>query len=382
MNSAKINWKEIETKYSIRPHFNNNNKNKSLSYEHMEIDQYKTKMCSFKTSADKMKFWIKAIEDYFWEEIGSKTDYSLIWKELKDQKGDIEQIVITISKSGTPGNTNTSTKGEEKLMLIKILLTTGTIMCQGNKFHHFRDECFPALKTLVDKFSKEETNYEQEKEIESAIDDIFEINTGTDSSILEEPKLNLDTPIKSSVDELNPDIESNSSEYESDTDLLDRNTNIKRNTCTSTKKIVYSSPQSEHKRQSPKFASSKKRSKSDMKTLISEMKKLRKEFSEDRDRNIKSSEIIQNSLQRVEQKQVNTIILVNENKEDLEKVKKELDLVKQQLNQSKLDCKSVQNQLEQLTRWKEETDIIVMISKQIELSFNTETRSENQRSEN
>ena len=70
----------------------------------MEIDQYKTKMCSFKTSADRMKFWIKAIEDYFWEEIGSKTDYSLIWKELKDQKGDIEQIVIIINKTGTPGN--------------------------------------------------------------------------------------------------------------------------------------------------------------------------------------------------------------------------------------------------------------------------------------
>ena len=78
----------------------------------------------------------------------------------------------------------------------------------------------------------------------------------------------------SSADELNPNIESNSSEYESDTDLLDRNTSTKRNTCTSTKKIVYSSPQSKHKRQSPKFASSKKSSKSDMKTLISEMKKL------------------------------------------------------------------------------------------------------------
>ena len=118
-------------------------KNKAkMQFETVNIDQHKSKCVSTYTTKDRIQAWVYTLATRYLDQIGALDEYNVKWNDvlLKDNLVEVNVTIYRQSKINT----------EEKLLSVKIYLTSGTIMIQGNSFKDFCNNEFPYLKRMVD----------------------------------------------------------------------------------------------------------------------------------------------------------------------------------------------------------------------------------------
>ena len=121
------------------------------SFETLSNSQYKTtsKCCSWYTNADRLKSWIYALAIRYLDQLGSSDKYNVIWTDQTSESM-IKECNINITEYKIKPNLE---QDETKLLNIKIFLSNGTIMVQGNNCQIFMEQEFDYIKQTVNQIN-------------------------------------------------------------------------------------------------------------------------------------------------------------------------------------------------------------------------------------
>lgn len=141
---------EIIKKYNLPSEFAKEPDNKDILFEEpSDIYKPNARMVSFKTTPERLPWWVASIETRYWEGLGKNKDFIINWRDHRKLSKDKDLIQVDISSQ--------SLSQPEKLFTISIHLTTGCITCQGTQYIAFKDSEFGKLLKFVKVF---ETNKE------------------------------------------------------------------------------------------------------------------------------------------------------------------------------------------------------------------------------
>ena len=133
------------TLYPIKPFKEKSGKQRKLLLEEIDTSLYKpTARCAiFCTTEDKILFWIKAFQDYYFDALYDNDQYHIKWIDhLNYDDTAFEHIVLKISRLPEGNRT--------LLFTLSVYLTTGVIMCQGIAYEIWCRKEFPFIKQCVE----------------------------------------------------------------------------------------------------------------------------------------------------------------------------------------------------------------------------------------
>ena len=136
---------DLQNKYSIKSFDGKSGKQRKLQHEEIDLSIYRpTARCAaFTTSEDKILFWVKALQDHYYELLRDNSDYHIQWIDhLNGDESAYEHIELKISHQRQEHLT--------LLFTITIYLTTGVIMCQASTFDVWSEKEFPRLKQRME----------------------------------------------------------------------------------------------------------------------------------------------------------------------------------------------------------------------------------------
>ena len=139
---------EVQGKYKIKPFGSKSGKQRKLKHEEIDPGHYRpsARCVAFTTSEDRILFWVKALQDHYYELPSSNQSFHIKWIDHvnKDDTA-FEHIELKVShQSGQSGEHRTL------LFTITVYLTTGVIMCQGSSYELWYEKEFPRLKERMD----------------------------------------------------------------------------------------------------------------------------------------------------------------------------------------------------------------------------------------
>ena len=139
---------EVQGKYKIKPFGSKSGKQRKLKHEEIDPGHYRpsARCVAFMTSEDRILFWVKALQDHYYELPSSNQSFHIKWIDHvnKDDTA-FEHIELKVShQSGQSGEHRTL------LFTITVYLTTGVIMCQGSSYELWYEKEFPRLKERMD----------------------------------------------------------------------------------------------------------------------------------------------------------------------------------------------------------------------------------------
>ena len=156
---------EVQGKYKIKPFGSKSGKQRKLKHEEIDPGHYRpsARCVAFTTSEDRILFWVKALQDHYYELPSSNQSFHIKWIDHvnKDDTA-FEHIELKVShQSGQSGEHRTL------LFTITVYLTTGVIMCQGSSYELWYEKEFPRLKERMDQIfdiyhGKAATNEEED----------------------------------------------------------------------------------------------------------------------------------------------------------------------------------------------------------------------------
>jgi predicted nucleic acid-binding Zn-ribbon protein len=118
-------------------------KSKLCYYEKLDMNLYEkgAHMVGFRTTADRILPWLKALGAYYFEYIGKHSEMKVLWVDNPEKVSVLEPLKnVSIEVSN----------GDVKLYKITVHIRTGFIQVQGNKFDSiFAQRDFPILLHIV-----------------------------------------------------------------------------------------------------------------------------------------------------------------------------------------------------------------------------------------
>jgi hypothetical protein len=119
-------------------------KKKNL-FEEIDTGLHQSDTVTFHTSLDRVLPWIKALDYFYYQQLGNRKEVDIKWYDRPETWSDPEDnntIVIELYENG----------GEENLLYnVTFFITTGTIRVQGKYHETFVQKHFPLLKKTVEK---------------------------------------------------------------------------------------------------------------------------------------------------------------------------------------------------------------------------------------
>ena len=134
---------ELQKKYIIKSFNSKSSRQKKLKFKEIDLSVYKSsaKCAAFVTSEDRILFWVKALQESYFDLLKDNDDYHIKWIDhLNSDDSGFEHIEMKVSRfTAAPDNRIT-------LFTITTYLTTGVVMCQGISFELWCSNEFPRLK--------------------------------------------------------------------------------------------------------------------------------------------------------------------------------------------------------------------------------------------
>ena len=126
----------MQAKYKIKPFGIKSEKQRKLRHEEIDPSLYKSsaRCVAFTTSEDRILFWVKSLQDHYYELPSNNQNYHIKWIDhLNSDNTAFEHIELKISHQS----------GEHCTLLFT---ATGVIMCQGTSYELWNKKEFPRLK--------------------------------------------------------------------------------------------------------------------------------------------------------------------------------------------------------------------------------------------
>ena len=120
-------------------------KAKKNLFEEVDKKLYQKDMITFHTSVDRVHYWIKTFDFFYYHHLGNRTSLEIKWYDMPETWTNPEEknsIVIELYNKGDLQNL---------LYNVTFYVTTGTIRVQGKKHMFFVQKHFPILKQILDK---------------------------------------------------------------------------------------------------------------------------------------------------------------------------------------------------------------------------------------
>ena len=140
---------ELQNKYVIKAFNSKSGKQRKLKFEEIDLSLYKSsaKCAAFMTSEDRILFWVKALQESYFDLLEDNDDYHIKWIDhLNNDDSGFEHIEMKASRlTAAPDNRTT-------LFTITTYLTTGVVMCQGSPFELWCSKEFPRLKEKAEHY--------------------------------------------------------------------------------------------------------------------------------------------------------------------------------------------------------------------------------------
>ena len=140
---------ELQKKYVIKSFNSKSSRQKKLKFEEIDLSVYKSsaKCAAFVTSEDRILFWVKALQESYFDLLEDNDDYHIKWIDhLNSDDSGFEHIEMKVSRfTAVPDNRTT-------LFTITTYLTTGVVMCQGISFELWCSNEFPRLKEKTERY--------------------------------------------------------------------------------------------------------------------------------------------------------------------------------------------------------------------------------------
>ena len=140
---------ELQDKYVIKSFNSRSGKQKKLKFEEIDLSLYKqsAKCAAFVTSEDRILFWVKALQESYFDLLEDNDEYLIKWIDhLTYDNSSYEHIEMKVSRiTAEPDNHTT-------LFTITTYLTTGVVMCQGIPFELWCSKEFNRLKENVEHY--------------------------------------------------------------------------------------------------------------------------------------------------------------------------------------------------------------------------------------
>ena len=136
---------DLLNKYSIKSIDVKSGKQWKLQHEELDLSIYgpTARRAAFTTSEDQILFWVKALQDHYYELLGDNSEYHIKWIDhLNGDNSAYEHIELKISHLNQEHRT--------LLFTITVYLTTGVIMCQASTFDLWSEKEFPRVKRRME----------------------------------------------------------------------------------------------------------------------------------------------------------------------------------------------------------------------------------------
>ena len=120
-------------------------KAKKNPFEEIDINLNQTDMITFHTSLDRIHYWIKTFDLFYYHKLGDRKNLDINWFDVPEKwtnPEDSNEIVIELYNKGDRQNL---------LYNVTFFVTTGTIRVQGKKHMTFVQKHFPLLKKILAK---------------------------------------------------------------------------------------------------------------------------------------------------------------------------------------------------------------------------------------
>ena len=144
-----VKMEELQKKYVIKSFNSKSSRQKKLKFEEIDLSVYKSsaKCAAFVTSEDRILFWVKALQESYFDLLEDNDDYHIKWIDhLNSDDSGFEHIEMKVSRfTAVPDNRTT-------LFTITTYLTTGVVMCQGISFELWCSNEFPRLKEKTEHY--------------------------------------------------------------------------------------------------------------------------------------------------------------------------------------------------------------------------------------
>ena len=144
-----VKMEELQKKYVIKSFNSKSSRQKKLKFEEIDLSVYKSsaKCAAFVTSEDRILFWVKALQESYFDLLEDSDDYHIKWIDhLNSDDTGFEHIEMKVSRfTAVPDNRTT-------LFTITTYLTTGVVMCQGTSFELWCSNEFPRLKEKTERY--------------------------------------------------------------------------------------------------------------------------------------------------------------------------------------------------------------------------------------
>ena len=138
-----VKMEELQKKYVIKSFNSKSSRQKKLKFEEIDLSVCKSsaKCTAFVTSEHRILFWVKALQQSYFDLLEDNDDYHIKWIDhLNSDDTGFEHIEMKVSHfTAVPDNRTT-------LFTITTYLTTGVVMCQGVSFELWCSNEFPRLK--------------------------------------------------------------------------------------------------------------------------------------------------------------------------------------------------------------------------------------------